>query len=154
LADDVERLLLGDFALALEALLERLALDELEGEVVVLLAPAEVVRSDDVFVLEAHGRDRLALEPLEVMRVPRELEGQDLERRQAVREDVARLVDDPHGALAELLEDLVAVDRAILGRELLLVGARKRALGRVVRRGRGLWRRFGDRLGRGFGDRL
>ena len=71
----------------------------------------DVVDRADVGVLERGGRAGLALEPLERLRVARQLLGQELQRDAAAELQVLGLVDDAHAAAAELREDPVVGDR-------------------------------------------
>jgi hypothetical protein len=88
------------------------ALEQLHGEVGEVAVLAEVVGGDDVRVRELAGGARLEREALLVVaaRAGVLVEQDGLQRDDAVQGRVLRLVDDAHGAAAELAQDLVAAD--------------------------------------------
>ena len=92
------------------------ALDVFHHEVVVAVDLAGVDRVDDVVVRELGGDLGLAVEPLDEFLVLGQGVEQDLDGDDPVDARLLGLVDDPHRALAELLEDLVAGDLELLGR--------------------------------------
>ncbi len=92
------------------------ALDVLHDEVVVAVDLAGVDRVDDVVVRELGGDLGLALEPLDEFLVLGQGVEQDLDGDDPVDARLPGLVDDPHRALAELRDDLVAGDLELLGR--------------------------------------
>jgi hypothetical protein len=71
----------------------------------------DVVDGADAGVIELGGRLRLALEPLQGVRVLGQLLRQELERYLAPEARVFRLVDDTHAAAPELGIDAVVRDR-------------------------------------------
>ena len=97
----------GGRAPVLQALAERLALEQLHRGVDGALLAAEVVDGEDVRVGEGGDRLRLALEAGERVRVLGEVPRQDLHRDVALELGVARAEHDAHAALAELGDDLV-----------------------------------------------
>ena len=131
-----------DRAVAIEDLLERLAVDVLHDEVGHVVVPRDVEDADDVRVVERRGRAGLAEEPLE-----RELlvlvaaRHEHLDRDLAVQFQVLREVDRAHPAAAEHVLDDVAADPEPLvpaGEELLGLKARQQSLRDEL--GRGLLR--------------
>ena len=62
-------------------------------------------------MIERGRRARLAAEPIEGLRVAREILGQELQRDGAAEPVVFGLVDDTHPALAELSDDAITRDR-------------------------------------------
>jgi hypothetical protein len=85
-----------------DALLERLALDVLEHDVRAALVLAGVDHADDVRVAELGDRARLAAEPLELVRVRRDLAVHQLDRHAALERLVERPIDGRHAAGADL----------------------------------------------------
>src|SRR5690606_22826759 len=74
-----------------------------------VLELAEVEDADDVVVADAGRGLRLASEALDDARVVGVMRVQDLDRDLVADEEVARRVDRAHPALADLVEDFVAV---------------------------------------------
>ncbi len=66
-----------------------------------VLGLADVVDVDDVRVIDAVRRARLAQHPRAQVRLAAEIRPDQLERDDAIDEDVARPVHDPHPALPE-----------------------------------------------------
>ena len=120
----------------LEHLEERLRRRVFHHEVRGALELAEVGDLDDVRMVDAVDRARLAEEALALVGVEAEITPEDLDGVQPVDHHVAREVDDGHAARAELLHEAVARrDRPAehrIGRRLEL-GAVERAEARVVR---------------------
>ncbi len=88
-----------------------LALEQLHRDEGLALVLVDVVDRADVGVLERGGGPRLALQPLERLRVPAELLRQELQRHAAAELQILGFVDDAHAAAAELREDAVVRDR-------------------------------------------
>ena len=107
-AHDVERELLGHAAFTLHVVRDVLALDELEREEDPPVGLTEVVELDDVGVVQLGEGLRLALEALDVVRVLAQGRVDDLERDLAPELLLGRLVDDAHGAAAQLTPEAVA----------------------------------------------
>jgi hypothetical protein len=93
--------------------LQRLALQQLHGDVRRPVALAHVVDDHYRRVAEASRRARLAQEALahRGLLVRREIAPQDLDRDVALDDRVARLVDDAHRPAAEFGEDPVSAQR-------------------------------------------
>ena len=81
------------------------ALDELHGVEGHAPLAADGVDRDDVRVVQAGGGLGLELEPLQLPRVHRRGNRQDLQRHAAAERDLLGLVDDPHAAPADLADD-------------------------------------------------
>src|SRR5205814_4010447 len=84
---------------------------------------ADVDHADDVGVAQPAGELGLALEPLEDLGVLEDARVEDLDRERAADLDVAGLVHRAHRALAEAVQDLVAMgehlaDQAVGGQRL------------------------------------
>src|SRR5918995_584199 len=94
-------------AAPLDQLLEVLALDVLEDDVLPTFVLATVDDSDDVGVAELGNRARLAPEALDVLLVLRELLVERLDRDRAVQQPVVRLPNARHSAPADELDELV-----------------------------------------------
>src|SRR5262249_19779984 len=90
------------------------ALEKLHGHEHDVAALADVVDGDDVGMVEPARRLGFLVEARLVFRhlarVERHVDG--LDRDRAVEQWIARAVDDAHGALAELGDDLVAAEGA------------------------------------------
>ena len=90
-----------------ELVLERLAVHELHGDIGPVLVLADLVDGADVRVVQGRGGLGLDEETLfEVGRV-HEVRRQELQGHRPLELEVLGLVDDPHAAVAELLDDLV-----------------------------------------------
>ena len=89
------------------------ALEVLEHHVRRPLVLVRLVDDDDVLVLAARGGARLAQE---VAGQRRRAGQQHLDRHPPAEAHVAREIDDPHAAAAELANDLVLPDRALRAR--------------------------------------
>ena len=108
--DDPEgRLLVVDLPLV-QLVLDGGPLDVLHHEVVAAVGLAGVDDADDVVVRELGGDLGLAVEPLDELPIARRVVAQDLDGDDPVDADLAGLEDDPHRALADPAEDLVAGD--------------------------------------------
>ncbi len=106
LRDDVEGGVQIEPPLALDALAERLAREQLEHHVrLAALEPACVERLDDVRVPDVARRRCLAQEALDRARALDHVAVQDLERAAVLRELVLDLVDGAHPARAEPPDD-------------------------------------------------
>ena len=103
-----------------EPLRERLAVDQLEHEVVQLLAPnrlaPDVVERADVGVVEGGDALRLALEARLELGVGGEVRGEELQGHVAIEAGVPGLVDLAHAAGPELRRDLVGPEPAGQGK--------------------------------------
>src|SRR3990170_1023871 len=91
--------------------LHRAALDELHHHEEAVLGLVHLVDLGDRGVVDLARRLGLVEEALLAVGIPRQLGGQDLERHRPSEPGVARAVDDAHAAPAELLLDLVVLDR-------------------------------------------
>ena len=105
---ELERPPHGQGALALHDLLEVLALDVLEDDVLALAVLAAVDHGDDARVRELRDRAGLAAEALDRVRVAPVDVVQDLQRHLALEQAVVRPVDARHAARADELLELVA----------------------------------------------
>src|SRR5262249_42732365 len=94
----------------LHARAERASRDELHGEREAPPVDERLVDADDAATLGARERLGLAAEALDGVGVGSALE--DLEGAQRSRRAVARAVDDAHAAAPELVEEVVASERA------------------------------------------
>ena len=90
-----------------DALLQRLALEQLHRNEVLPLMLVDVVDGADVRMIQGGGRLGLPLESLQRMAVLGQLFGQELQGDGALEPGVLGLVDDTHAAAAELLQDPV-----------------------------------------------
>jgi hypothetical protein len=110
LDEDLDRLVDRQRPLALEHLGQGLPLEELHRHVQAAVAgPTEVEDLDDVIVLDLADGGRLAAESLDRQVVARQLVVQHLDRDLAAQGHVLGLVDGPGGAVAEPLDQEVAV---------------------------------------------
>ena len=107
LARDLERLAQLQAALPDDELLEVLAVDVLENDVLAAVLLAPVDHRDDVRMLQLGDRSRLALEALDEVVVGAVLGVEDLQRDVALEQGVVSLVDARHAALADELFDFV-----------------------------------------------
>ena len=110
----------GRLRLALEAVGERAAFDQFQGEERLAVVLADLEDLDDVRVLQLGGGRRLGPEPGELVGPGVAGPEDHLEGDEAVQRLLPRLVDDAHAAATELGQDLVArrgeVDRGLAGR--------------------------------------
>ena len=122
-ADDAARGRRVDEADAGHPVVERLAVEELHGDVgpAVFEAP-RVVHVDDVGALHARGGARLAEEPLDDDVRVRQLLGEHLERHALAEGDLLGLVDRGHSPTPDLARDAVFSDEHGPDRNLRLVG--------------------------------
>ena len=79
---------------------QRLALDQLHDEEGLALVLVDVVDRADVGMVQGGGGAGLAAEPLQPLRDPGILRGQELEGDAPAQAGVLGLVDDPHAAAA------------------------------------------------------
>ena len=86
---------------------EGLTLKQLRHEVWLLAVEDGVEDGDDVRMVQAARRARLALEALHTVRVAREFRRQQLDGHDAVEHVVTRRVDDPHPPGPQAIENLV-----------------------------------------------
>ena len=114
LRQDVDQPVVAERLGTLQQLLEIRPLDELHGDEADPLAALvdDVVDGDDIRMGEDPRALCFAHESAAELRVllilGREADTEGLQRDLTADERIARQVDDPHGALADLLEDLVA----------------------------------------------
>jgi hypothetical protein len=94
---------------ALDALLQRLALDVLEDDEGVVVVGAEVDHRDDVRMRQPRDGARLATEALELVGVARDLAVHQLDRDPALERLVERAIDGRHAARADLLLEPEAI---------------------------------------------
>ncbi len=107
--EDPHRALGVQGAELLDQLAEVLAFDQLHRVPQQAVALVNVVDADDVGVLEARGQPRLAVEPLDHLRVARERGVEDLERDFPFQPEVADPVHPAERAAAHLAQQLVVV---------------------------------------------
>jgi hypothetical protein len=98
--------LLGRQAARLHRLAQVDAVDVLHQQEIELAGPAEVVHRDDIRVAELGQGLALPREPLGEAGVGRVLGGEDLERHEPGERLLAGLVDGPHPAVADELDQL------------------------------------------------
>ena len=96
--------------LSSDAVLERLALQELHGDEGLALVLVDVVDRTDVGVVEGGAGLGLAPEPLQGDLVAEELLRQELQRDESVEAGVLGPVDDAHAPGAQLFDDAVVGD--------------------------------------------
>ena len=87
-----------------------LAVDPLHDDVGAVAVPAGPVHGDDMRVLHRGGHPRLAGKAGKVVRLGGDLDGDELERDDAVQRDLPRAVDDPHASAARDVQDLEVID--------------------------------------------
>ncbi len=92
---------------ALDELLQVVAVDQLEDDVLAARVLAAIDHGDDVRVRELGDGARLAPKALDVVVVAEVLGVQDLERHVALQEGVERAVDARHASAAEHFAELV-----------------------------------------------
>ena len=129
LGDDVDRAALVDRATPLEQFADGGSVDELHGEIMNVVGLADVDPLDDVGVVELGHRPGLAQEPLPEPVVGSVLGREALDRHDPVHRYLQGLVDGAHGALADLADDLVALD----GQLAPLLGLASKDLLRLLR---------------------
>src|SRR6185295_17622534 len=110
---------------------ERLAFDVAHDEEDETARFADAMDGDDVRMRETRRRLRLPYEAL-ARRVGGEIRRQNLDRDVAIEPHVAREVDDPHSATAEL-----ALERVLTGQGGLQIEEFGRRMGHVVKRAGG-----------------
>ena len=89
---------------------QRPPLHQLHGDEGLPLVLVDVVDGADAGVVEGGGRVGLPLEAFERLRVAGEVRGQELEGDETTELRILGLVDDPHAAAAQLLDDTVVGD--------------------------------------------
>jgi hypothetical protein len=92
---------------ALEAIVQRFAVEQFHDQVVDGLVAADVMDGADMRVVERRNRPRFLLEALPRLGVGRARAGDDLDGDRAIEPRVPRFVDLAHAARAERGEDLV-----------------------------------------------
>ena len=100
----------GDFPVAGDDLIERLAVEELHHQIGIALMIAQVIDDDDVGVLQHAGGFGLTVEALEQVGILGKAAGHHLDGDDALDEVIHRLVHDAHAALAQNLNDVVLAD--------------------------------------------
>ncbi len=98
--------------LALDAVLERLAFQELHGDEALALVFADFIDGADVGMVERRGGARLALEARQRLLVAGDIFGQELERHHAAELGVLGLVDHAHAPAAQLAQNAIVGKRA------------------------------------------
>jgi hypothetical protein len=116
---------------------ERLALDELHGDVVGAGELADVVGAGDVGVADAPSEADLAAEPLEVLRGAGDVGVEDLEGDDVADDDVDRAKHGAHAAAADEAFDAVATGIQGSRRRGLLATSPRIIVGSPVRGGCG-----------------
>ena len=92
---------------ARDAILQRLAIEQLHHHELLAVVGADVVERADVRVIEVRDDPRFALEALDRVGVGVRFVGQELDRDLPAEPRVFRFVDDAHAAGAEARQDLV-----------------------------------------------
>ena len=95
---------------ARHAVLEGLAVEQFHDDEALALMLANLVNGADVGMVERGRGAGFAAETLDRLRVLGNLVGQKLQGDKAAQGDVLGLIDDPHAAAAQLLEDAVVRD--------------------------------------------
>ena len=132
---EVDRLLLRQWRLGREDVLERAALQVLHRDVVGALVLAAVEDRDHVRVLQAGRRRRLAPEALHELLVLGEAAMQDLQGHLAAEVRVLGAVDVGHAAGADpVLDPVAAVDQCVVGYFGHLIRRRRAVAGALPRR--------------------
>ncbi len=93
-----------------DRLVQRLSLDELHRDEVAVAGLRDLVDRDDAGMVQRRGRLRFLQEAAALVVGAGAVGRQELERRGAVQQHVAGLVDHAHAALAQLFEHLVVSD--------------------------------------------
>src|SRR5262245_30386180 len=138
---NLERLPHVELPLPDDVLLEVLAVDVLEDDVLPTILLAAIDDRDDVGVLELCGRAGLTLEALHEVSVRAVLLVEDLQRDVALEQRVPGLVDAGHPSVSNELLDLIALrdrlpdhgTKATQGSLAVFVGAARPARGRRTR---------------------
>ena len=92
------------------AVLQRRAFQKLHGNKRFPILFADVIDSADVGMIQGRCGLCFSLKPDKAMRIPGNILRQKLERDETVETRVLRLVNDPHPATTELLDDAVVGD--------------------------------------------
>ena len=128
-----------------EALPQRLTVDELADDERTRVEVAEIMDHEDIRMIERRRRMCLGMEPAETVGIGGDPWRQQLQRHWTIELRVVRLVDLAHAAGADPLDDAIAADAAtdqVVGRAIdqdrgrcfEKVGRRDRARGGVPRR--------------------
>ena len=105
LADDVDRLVQLQNALAFEDVVHRLAVDMFHREIENAVVIADGVSLDDVGMIQFGGGTRLLDEPDHELGVFRIGIGKDLQRGGTVQRNLVRQIHDPHAAASDLMQN-------------------------------------------------
>ncbi len=105
-----------------DAMLQRLPFEELHHDKGLTRVLVDVVDRADVRVIQRRRGARLALKAFERLTVVREIAGEELQRDLPAKLHVFTLVDDPHAAATEFLDDAV-VRNGLADHERWLCGA-------------------------------
>src|ERR1700691_4278952 len=92
---------------AVDAVLERLAIEKFHGDESVALLLTDIVNRADVGMVQGGGGLRFALESRESLRIARDILRQKFQRDEALEARVFGLVNDTHPSAAELFDDAV-----------------------------------------------
>jgi hypothetical protein len=92
---------------AVDAVLERLAIEKFHGDESVALLLTDIVNRADVGMVQGGGGLRFALESRESLRIARDILRQKFQRDEALEARVFGLVNDTHASAAELFDDAV-----------------------------------------------
>ena len=95
---------------AVDAVAQRLPVEQLHDEERQIAMPPDVVERADVRVVQRRGRPGLTLEPFERRRIGRELRRQKFDRDLTAEPRVLGAINDTHPALPDLVEDAVVRD--------------------------------------------
>jgi hypothetical protein len=93
-----------------DAMLERLALEQLHDDEVLVLVLADVVDRADVRMIQSRGRLRLALKALDGHGIARQIGGEELQCHRSAKTRILGAVHDTHAAAAKVLDHLVVTD--------------------------------------------
>ena len=91
----------------MQDLVEGLPGDELHGDIVQSGLLADAIDGHDVRVVQARRRLRLALEPLQALRIKQAVGRQHFQCDVPAEGNLLRLVDDAHAAPADLAQDAI-----------------------------------------------
>ena len=97
--------------LALDAVLERFAFQELHGDEVLALVFPDLVDGANIRMVQSRGSARLALEARQRLLVAGHFLGQELERHHAAELGVLGLVNHAHAPAAQLADDAIVGNR-------------------------------------------